>query len=150
MTGAGQGALQQSTPNWRGTALQYPQEAKKVVWGRGGAGNLKKNNEHITGCGIFANRVPRFPLFPPSTRPLDDNNSFIWISQSCGKKKMGTMAGTRVLCTQYLLRVAIYIFTEVSIILPHRSSLLTLADQATWIHSWPLMACRPSDNKHYI
>ncbi len=39
-------------------------------------------------------------------RQLDNNNSFIWISQSCGKKKKGTTTGTRVLCTQYLLRVA--------------------------------------------
>jgi hypothetical protein len=42
------------------------------------------------------------------------------------------------------------IFTKVSIILPHRSSLFTLADQATWIHSWPFMACRTSGNKHYF
>ncbi len=123
MTGAGEGDLQESTPNWRGTALQYPHNAqkmrspkkthrhkgtKKSGAGKGWCGKFgKKNNEHITGCGIFANRVPRFPLFPPSTLPLDDNNSFIWISQSCGKKKEGTTAGTRVLCTQYILRVAI-------------------------------------------
>jgi hypothetical protein len=93
VTGAGQKALQQSTPNWRGTALQYPHNAKKNEsskkdtqtqrkqtsgFERGWCGKFeKKNNEHITGCGIFANRVPRFPLFPPSTLPLDNNNLFI-------------------------------------------------------------------------
>ena len=29
-TGAGQGALSDSAPNWRGTALQYPTNAKKL------------------------------------------------------------------------------------------------------------------------
>jgi hypothetical protein len=60
---------------------------KKSGLGKGWCGKFeKKNNEHITGCGISANRVPRFPLFPPSTLPLDNNSSFIWISQSCGKE----------------------------------------------------------------
>ena len=122
VTGAGEEALQESTPNWRGTALQYPHNAKKMRaqkkthrhkgskksgLGKGWCGKFeKKIDEHINGCGILAYRVPRFPLFPPSTLHWTTNNSFIWISQSCGKKKMGTTAGTRVLCTQYLLRVA--------------------------------------------
>ena len=29
-TGAGEGALSESAPNWRGTALQYPHNAKKL------------------------------------------------------------------------------------------------------------------------
>ena len=29
-TGAGEGALSESAPNWRGTALQYPTNAKKL------------------------------------------------------------------------------------------------------------------------
>ena len=55
-TGAGQGALSDSAPNWRGPALQYPTNAKKVkpkkkntdrgqkivVWRGVGAGNSKK------------------------------------------------------------------------------------------------------------
>ena len=81
--------------------------SKKSGLGKGWCGKFeKKIDEHINGCGILAYRVPRFPLFPPSTLHWTTNNSFIWISQSCGKKKMGTTAGTRVLCTQYLLRVA--------------------------------------------
>ena len=56
-TGAGQGALSDSAPNWRGTALQYPTKAKKVkppkknltdrgikkvLWRGVGVGNSKK------------------------------------------------------------------------------------------------------------
>ncbi len=126
VTGAGQGALQQSTPNWRGTALQYPHNAKKmrvqkkthrhkgskksglgcgkfekkttntlesegkarykVIWG---AGNLKQKT-------IFANCVPRFPLFPPNTLPLDNKKFLHMDFPIVREKKMGTMAGTRV------------------------------------------------------
>ena len=62
--------------------------SKKSGLGKGWCGKFeKKIDEHINGCGILAYRVPRFPLFPPSTLPLDNNNSFIWIFPSCGKKK---------------------------------------------------------------
>ena len=41
--------------------------------------------------------------------------------------------------------------TEVSIILPHRRWITSdPSGQATWNHSWPLLACRISGNKTYI
>ena len=53
-TGAGQGALSDSAPNWRGTALQYPTNAIKVkpkkkntdrgpkkCWGEGLVGEIR-------------------------------------------------------------------------------------------------------------
>jgi len=43
------------------------------------------------------------------------------------------------------------VLTEVPIILPHRRWITSdPSGQATWNHSWPLMACRTSGNKQYI
>jgi hypothetical protein len=43
------------------------------------------------------------------------------------------------------------VLTEVPIILPHRRWITSdPSGQATWIHSWPLMACRTSGNKPYL
>ncbi len=100
-----------TTPKqWKTNKENRHKRSKKVFWSRDGGEFCKKNNEHIYGCRIFANHSdPRFFLFPSSPLPLDNNNSFIGIFQSCGKKNLGTMAGTRVLCTQYLLRVTIMV-----------------------------------------
>ena len=39
--------------------------SKKSGFGKGWCGKFeKKHNEHITGCGFFANPVPYIPLFP--------------------------------------------------------------------------------------
>ena len=43
------------------------------------------------------------------------------------------------------------VLTEVPIILPHRRWITSdPSGQATWNHSWPLMACRVSGNQQYI
>ncbi len=58
-TGAGQGALSDSVPNWRGTALQYPTNAKKV----------KAQKKKHTGVGVGdSKKTTHTPLdaeFPP-------------------------------------------------------------------------------------
>ena len=40
---------------------------------------------------------------------MENNNSFPWISSVGGKKYLGTMAGTTVLCIQYPARVTNYL-----------------------------------------
>ena len=43
------------------------------------------------------------------------------------------------------------VLTEVPLILPHRRWITSdPSGQATWNHSWPLMACRVSGNQQYI
>ena len=64
-----------------------------------GAGDLKQNtNEHASGCQILAYHVPHIPLFPKHPRPLDKTFFITWMHSPGAKNKMGTMAGTRVLC----------------------------------------------------
>ena len=119
-TGAGQGALSDSAPNWSGTALQYPTNAKKLKpkkrnsqtegkkkwFGEGLGREIQKKNDGQTGGGVFvANHVPLFPLFPAHPLPFDKNNVLPWIFSLGANSKMGTIAGTRVLCTQYPARV---------------------------------------------
>ena len=80
------------------------------VWG----GGFKKKNDGQTGGGVFvANHVPLFPLFPAHPLPFDKNNVLPWIFSLGANSKMGTIAGTRVLCTQYPARVT----KELSIVL---------------------------------
>jgi hypothetical protein len=103
-TGAGEGALSDSAPSWRGTALQYPtnakktkakkkkhrQRAKNVVWRGVGAGDSKtKTDGHTTGGGFIAYHVPLFPLFPVHPLPLDRNIFFIWIFSLGAKNVWG-------------------------------------------------------------
>ena len=41
--------------------------------------------------------------------------------------------------------------TEVPVILPHKRWItLDPSGQGTWNHSWPLLACRISGDKHYV
>ena len=73
---------------------------------RGWGGKFKKKNDGQTGGGVFvANHVPLFPLFPAHPLPFDKNNVLPWIFSLGANSKMGTIAGTRVLCTQYPARV---------------------------------------------
>ena len=77
-----------------------------MVWRGVGAGDLKKKNDGQTGGGGFvANHVPLFPLFPAHPLPFDKNNVLPWIFSLGANSKMGTIAGTRVLYTQYPARV---------------------------------------------
>ena len=79
-----------------------------MVWRGVGAGDSKtKTDGHTTGDEFIAYHVPLFPLFPVHPLPLARNIFFIWIFSLGAKKVLGTMAGTRVLCTQYPARVTI-------------------------------------------
>ena len=84
----------------------HRQRAKKSGLERGWGGRFKKKNDGQTGGGGFvANHVPLFPLFPAHPLPFDKNNVLPWIFSLGANSKMGTIAGTRVLCTQYPARV---------------------------------------------
>ena len=88
-----------------------------MVWRGVGAGDLKKKNDGQTGGGGFvANHVPLFPLFPAHPLPFDKNNVLPWIFSLGANSKMGTIAGTRVLCTQYPARVTTVLTVPVSCI----------------------------------
>ena len=69
--------------------------------GVGSEDSKKKNDAHISGCQILAYHLPRFPTYFSHPPPMENNNSFPGIPSVGGKKYLGTMAGTTVLCTQY-------------------------------------------------
>ena len=88
-----------------------------MVWRGVGAGDSKTKKDGQTGGGVFvANHVPLFPLFPAHPLPLDRNNFFTWILSLGANSKMGTIAGTRVLCTQYPARVTTFVLVLGSVL----------------------------------
>ena len=100
-TGAGQEALSESAPNWRGTALQYPTNAKKVkhrgqkkmVWRGVGAGDSKQKGLSILFLGQSAHRLKAHILSFPSRSRTPPNFYPITVFSSLGaKKNSGTAA----------------------------------------------------------
>ncbi len=119
-TGAGQGALPDSAPKQRGTALQYPNNAKKVQ---------PKKKKHTDSrqkqtCSpqkrsadalstIFSwssthRRIADILSFPPRARPPLNYYPITFIRSLGAKKKKRVLQGTVVLHMQYPARVTTF------------------------------------------
>ena len=73
-----------------------------------GAGDLKKATNILVDAKFWPIMYLTFPSFQHPPLPLDKTFSITEMHSLGAKNKMGTMAGTMVLCTQYRARVIIY------------------------------------------